>query len=271
MKIASIQIEPKLGKLVANREKITKFVQKAGEKNVDLMVLPELANSGYNLTRKEVKETAEPIPGKTTQLLTGLAKEYNSIIVIGLNERKDGRFYNSAAVITSNGYQATYRKVHLFDREKKFFEAGGEFRVIQTDHGKIGIMICFDWFFPESTRILALKGANIIAHPANLVLPYCQTAMPIRSLENKVFTITANRIGEERDLEYTGKSQINAPSSKTLTQASKDQEEIITAEIDTSKARQKKITDRNHVFKDIKKQVLSSLLETYKEWIKVNQ
>jgi Predicted amidohydrolase len=115
-------------------------------------------------------------------------------------------------------------------------------------------MICFDWFFPESARILSLKGADIICHPSNLVLPYCQDAMVTRCLENNVYAITANRTGcEERSgksLYYTGKSQITSPDARILHQADGQKDEIGIVEIDVQMARNKKINNYNDVLAD---------------------
>jgi len=115
-------------------------------------------------------------------------------------------------------------------------------------------MICFDWIFPEAARTLALKGADIICHPSNLVLPYCQTAMVTRCLENHVFAITANRIGTEqrgvRTLTFTGGSQVTDTKGKILHRASTDREEVAVIEIDPQLAQDKHATANNHIFND---------------------
>ncbi|NOY65551.1 MAG: acyltransferase, partial [Nitrospirae bacterium] len=120
------------------------------------------------------------------------------------------------------------------------------------------LMICFDWFFPESARTLALSGAEIIAHPANLVLPYCPVGMPIRCLENRVFAITANRIGTEERKKgkrfiYIGMSQIVSPEGTVLVRAPEEKEEFRTTEIDPSRARDKSINRYNNLFSDRRK------------------
>jgi len=124
----------------------------------------------------------------------------------------------------------------------------------QAGGAKVGLMICFDWIFPEACRSLALKGADIICHPSNLILPYCQTAMTTRAMENGLFTITANRIGSERrngqELTFTGGSQIVDPRGRVLAQASRDQEEVVVVEIDPIQARDKNFTASNHLFRD---------------------
>jgi predicted amidohydrolase len=111
-------------------------------------------------------------------------------------------FYNSSVFISPDREISVYRKAHLFYKEKLVFSNGNtHFPVYNTSIGKIGVMICFDWIFPEVCRSLALKGAEIICQPANLVLPHCPLAMRVRSIENRIFTVTANRIGSEEKKE----------------------------------------------------------------------
>ena len=116
------------------------------------------------------------------------------------------------------------------------------------------MMICFDWIFPEVARTIALKGAKIICHPANLVMTYCQDAMVTRALENGVFTITANRTGKEikkdKELYFTGMSEIVNPKSKILHKGSPDKEEVVIIEIEPSEASDKNINPLNNLFTD---------------------
>jgi predicted amidohydrolase len=116
-------------------------------------------------------------------------------------------------------------------------------------------MICFDWFFPESMRTLALMGADIVAHPSNLVLPYCPTAMPVRCLENRVYSITSNRIGTEsrkngQSLRFIGQSLIVSPEGKVLVKASENQEVVTSIEINPELARNKSLNPLNNLFED---------------------
>lgn len=175
-------------------------------------------------------------------------------IVAGTAEKDEkGNLYNSAVLVgpVGWGYIGKYRKIHLFNREKLFFRPGNlGFHVFNIGIAKVGVMICFDWFFPESARTLALKGADVIAHPSNLVMPYAPRAMPIRALENRVYTITANRIGEEFGLRFIGKSTIASPRAEVLAMGSEDKEEVGVVEIDLSLARDKRINEMNDIFKD---------------------
>jgi len=213
--------------------------------DADLMVLPEFFHTGYAFQSKaEVEQVAESVPGYTTEKLQEVASEKDMIIVAGMCERNHDTFYNSAVSVSEDSIY-TYRKVHLFLDEKKYFTPGTEFFVVDS----IGIMICFDYFFPESARTLMLKGARLLAHPSNLVLPYCPDAMVLRSLENRVFSVTCNRIGKERGLTFIGQSQIIDSKGNILYRAGTD-EEVITREITIEDADSKYVTQKNHVLED---------------------
>ncbi|WP_297062671.1 nitrilase [Thermococcus sp.] len=256
MKVAYVQMEPTFLDPEKNYSKAERLVRKAREKGAQLVVLPELFDTGYNFESKnEVESVAGQIPdGPTTEFLVELAREEEVFIVGGTAEKDErGNLYNSAVIVgpLGWGYIGKYRKIHLFNREKLFFKPGNlGFHVFNIGIAKVGVMICFDWFFPESARTLALKGADIIAHPSNLVMPYAPKAMPIRALENRVYTITANRIGEERGLRFIGKSTIASPLAEVLAMGSEDSEEVAVVEVDLSLARDKRINERNDVFKD---------------------
>ena len=245
MRVGFVQNNAKLLDVEGNVDRALRLI---GNKRADLFVLPELFNTGYNFrNRQDATRVAEPIPaGNTTQALMGLSKEQGSTIVAGIAERKGQSLYNSAAVVKDGKYLGTFRKVHLFWNEKKFFKPGNEFKVF----GRIGVMICFDWYFPESTRTLMLKGAEIIAHPSNLVLPHCPESMKIRALENKVFAVTADRVGTERGLRFIGMSEIVTPKGDILYRASKTKEECIVRSVDLRLARDKSVTPMNNVLKD---------------------
>ncbi|RLF77473.1 acyltransferase [Thermococci archaeon] len=258
MKVGFIQMEPKLLDLNANLSKAERLIKKAAAGGAKLVVLPELFDTGYNFeSREEVESIAMQIPdGETTEFLAELSREHDVFIVAGTAERDEhGTLYNSAVITgpIASGYIGKYRKIHLFYREKLFFEPGNlGFRVFNIGMAKVGIMICFDWFFPEAMRTLALKGADIIAHPSNLVMPYAPRAMPIRALENRVFSITANRTGEERGLRFIGKSTIASPKAEVLAMGSEDKEEVGIVDINVKEARNKRINEFNDIFKDRK-------------------
>ncbi len=252
IRVGAIQFRPILGDLEKNRKKIGQLLEKAYEQEIDIVVLPELSNSGYNFaSRDDALNTSEPIPdGETTKLCEKLAMEYHMHIVVGINEKEGNSLYNSAVLVGPNGYIGKYRKVHLFMREKEIFKRGDKFYVYDTPKAKIGIMICFDWIFPEAARSLMLQGAELIAHPVNLVLPYWQNVCPLRALENRIYIVSANRIGIEGDLSFTGQSIIVNPRGEIIARASRTHEEIIYADIDLNLARNKNITPMNNLVKD---------------------
>jgi predicted amidohydrolase len=250
MRIGVYQSYPKFGDVDSNIEQV--FEDLPGG-SADLWVLPELFNTGYQfVSEEEVAALAEEIPGgRTCQAMINLAARLGAFLVFGMAEKAQNRCYNSAAVVGPEGFIGVYRKIHLFSEEKKFFNPGdADFRVFDVGQARLGVMICFDWLFPESARILSLLGADIICHPSNLVLPHCQKAMVTRSLENGVYTATANRIGTEarggkEALCFTGKSQILDPGGQILTHLSDKEKGWTVAEIDVGRARNKKITPYN--------------------------
>lgn len=256
--LALYQFDIKFGDTKNNLLKV-KDVLKKNKKQINILLLPELFNTGYQFKNKnELKNLAEQIPdGFTTQTLINLAKEFKLIICGGIAEKYKDIFYNSAVLVSGKGLIGLYRKVHLFYEEKKLFNVGDlGFPVYKVNNIMFGIMICFDWIFPEAIRTLALKKTHIILHPANLVLPYCQKAMITRALENKVFIATCNRIGSENrkkeKLIFTGQSQIVNPKGKVLTYLPKDKKQLFITKINPTEANNKKITKYNDLFKDRK-------------------
>jgi predicted amidohydrolase len=265
MKVGFVQFEPVFGQLGANHEKVARLLAAV---DAELIVLPELCNSGYVFTsREEAMNLAEEIPGgRTVELLGRIARQKNIHIVAGLCEKEGDRLFNSAVLIGPEGWRGTYRKIHLFNEEKLWFEPGtAGLKVIDIGACRIGMMICFDWFFPEAARILALQGAQIICHSANLVLPFCQAGMVTRCLENQVFAVTANRTGREkrggRDLLFTWKSQITGPQGRILCQAGSATEEVGIVDIDVQTADNKSINSYNDLFEDRRIECYGDLLK----------
>jgi predicted amidohydrolase len=255
MKAGFYQFNPAFGQKEGNIQTVISVV---GHSDADLLVLPELFATGYQfLSIDEVADLSEPVPdGFTTRALADLSREKGMYIVAGLPERDGDRFFNSAILTGPDGFIGAYRKVHLFFEETLFFTPGNEgFRVWDTAIGRIGIMICFDWFFPESMRSLAILGADVVAHPSNLVLPFCPDSMPVRCLENRVFAVTANRIGTEhrrndQPLTFIGKSEVVTPNGAILVRAPGDEESLLTADIQPEQARDKTLNQYNDLLKD---------------------
>jgi len=254
MKLAVVQTDPAFGQKEQNIGDALSLMERT---HADVYVLPELFASGYNFSSpEEAAAAAEPFgSGPSFLRIRRFAEERRCVVVYGFAEEDNGTVYNSSALVGFGGLSGLYRKLHLFDREKLFFSPGNlEFTVRETPFGRIGMMICFDWYFPESARSLALKGAQIIAHPSNLVLPHCPNAMPVRSLENRVFTATANRVGTEHragvSLTFIGHSQITSPMGDILTRCSAADAETAVSEVEPQRADNKFATERNHLLDD---------------------
>jgi predicted amidohydrolase len=251
--VGAVQTSPVFGDKSANRDEIENLLhsQEAG-----LWVLPELALTGYEFRgRDEAFELAEEVPnGESTEWLISLCKQKNCVAVMGIVEREGDKVYNACVMVGPNGMLGKYRKLHLFDKETQRFDPGDlPYPVIDIGSARVGMMICYDWFFPEAARTLALKGAQIIAHPTNLVMPYCQQCMRTRTLENHVFAITANRVGEEdhddRLIKFTGRSQILSILGDTLAYGNENQPVCLTAEINPLEADNKMINQYNDLLK----------------------
>jgi predicted amidohydrolase len=253
MKIGYIQNSPVFGAKERNFDEIRSLVEGV---RADLLVLPELFATGYAFTSKqELNELAETSDGITSAFLKELSKMTGATLVAGFAEIDKNLIYNSLVIVSDGEIIDTYRKIHLFYKENILFSPGDKpLKVYNIKGAKVGVMICFDWIFPEVCRTLALKGAQVIAHPSNLVMPYAQNAMVTRCIENRIFAITANRIGTERrgddDFTFTGASQITSPVGKILSSAPDSTTHVAVVEIDETEADNKMINRYNDVIRD---------------------
>jgi predicted amidohydrolase len=251
IKAGFIQFRPILGDLQANMDKLSGLLEQSARS--DLIVIPELANSGYNFeNRDQAYQFAEETNNSIfIDFLIEKAREFDLHIVSGFNEREDDKLFNTSVLINQNGLIGKYRKIHLFMNEFDIF-AKGPLGLPGFELGccKRGMLVCFDWIFPEVWRILALKAADLICHPSNLVLPYAQQAVPVHGMINKYFIITANRYGTERGVTFSGKSFISDTFGKTLVMAKANEDSVKVVEMDISKSRNKMITERNHALDD---------------------
>lgn len=247
MRIGYVQTRPRIGRVKENVEDAIGIISAL---DADLVVLPELFNTGYALTSGELEYMAETaVGGPTISRLLELAESRDMAIVAGFAERDGGDYYNSAVLATPGGIRV-HRKVHLFGKEKRLFRAGDSFDVHCFKGVRIGMMVCFDWFFPESCRTLMLKGAEVIAHPANLVLPFWPKASLTRAVENRVFIATAGRVGKERGLHFIGCSLVVSPEGRFLAKAGRSRTEHAVVEIDPAAARDKHVTRMNDLVRD---------------------
>ena len=253
MRVGYVQTSPAFGQKHANFKEVESLLDGV---RADLIVLPELFATGYTFaSHEEVEQLAEETDGETSRFLIEMANQIGGAVVAGFAEREGKRYFNSAVMVDSGGIMGSYRKIHLFNKEKQWFSPGDRpLEVYDVRGAKVGMMICFDWIFPETARTLALRGAEVIAHPVNLVLPYCQEAMKTRCIENRIYAVTANRIGTEQrggdNFSFTGASQITSTTGEVLSSAPKDAAHRDTVDIDLTKARQKNINSFNHLLND---------------------
>ena len=253
MKVGYVQTSPIFSEITQNFEKVERLL---GNTKADLVILPELFATGYTFISKEEAEFfAENTEGKTAEFLMKIAKRTGAVVVGGFIEKEGNQIFNSSMIVSDSEVLGTYRKLHLYYKEKLWFSPGNKpLEIYEVKNTKIGIMICFDWFFPETIRSLALLGADIIAHPANLVLPYCQRAMLTRCLINRVFAITSNRIGNEArgedNFTFTGGSQITSYNGEILSSSQNNDIERSVMEINIEETRDKQLNKFNHIFED---------------------
>jgi predicted amidohydrolase len=249
MQVAVAQIEPKLGEVERNLESCLARMEEATAAGAELLVLPECAIPGYMFeSADEAMPFAEEIPGPSTEVLESECARLGLHVVCGLLERSfvEGHgdaLRNAAVLVGPDGLVGTYRKTHLpFLGVDRFVVPGDELSVFETTLGRIGVEICYDLRFPEVTRTLALRGADIVAHPTNFpVAARIQTELitVARAAENRVYLLTANRVGKERRGEFCGWSQIVDPFGKRLAEANGTEEILLVADVDVAKARDK--------------------------------
>jgi predicted amidohydrolase len=258
-RVAVVQTRPRFGAVEENvAEALTLGSHAlAAAGGADLVVFPELFHTGYAfVSRREAQALAEDaVRGPTARALTAFCREHGTVAIGGLCERRGRELFNSAVWAGADGVRGVYRKVHLFDREQRWFARGREpWPVFRVGAARVGLMICFDWRFPEVARSLALAGADVVAHPANLVMSHCQEAMRTRALENGLFFATANRVGADRrprlTLRFTGASQVVDPSGRVLARAGARGAEAMVVDLDLARSRDKRVTARNHLLRD---------------------
>ena len=274
VKIACCQMEPIVGKKSDNLKKSIQMIEEAASNGANLIVLPELCNSGYVFeTREEAFELSEEIPsGESCKSWSKICKKLGVHIVAVINERAGDLLYNSSVVIGPNDYVVTFRKVHLWNEENLFFEPGDlGFPVFKTPIGRISCHICYDSWFPESYRLAALQGADIVCVSTNWVpIPgqdkdreaMANILVMAAAHVNSVFIAAADRIGTERGQPFIGQSLIASYTGWPIGgPASTDKEEIIYAEANLSDARRKRNwTEYNQPLRDRRKDVYGEML-----------
>jgi 5-aminopentanamidase len=244
MQVAVAQIDPQLGEKERNLATCFARIEEAAAAGAQLLVLPECAIPGYMFdSGEEALPYAEEIPGPSTEALERECARLGVYVVCGLLERDGDVLHNAAVFVGPNGLIGSYRKTHLpFLGVDRFVVPGDALPVFDTPLGRIGIEICYDLRFPEVTRTLALKGADMVAHPTNFPMAAkIQTELitVARAAENRIYLLTANRVGKERRGEFCGWSQIVDPYGTRLAEADEREEKLLVGEVDVEKARDK--------------------------------
>jgi len=265
-RIAYVQGRPRFGHVEENLER---GLALAATVEADLVVLPELWSTGYVFSSpSEVAALAEDArTGATARALAWAARRERRHYVAGFAETARGRYYNSAILVGPSGVKALYRKLHLFEREQEWFERGDlPLQVHRVGPARVGMLICYDWRYPETARVLALQGADVIAHPSNLVYPNAQDAMLTRALENRTYILTANRTGTETRpggrVPFTGRSQVAAPDGRAFLRATKHAETAAAMDADLALARDKELSPLTSLFANRRPELYGGLVAT---------
>jgi predicted amidohydrolase len=241
IKIALAQMSCKREDKAENLQKIEQTVIKAKKQAADLVIFPELSLTGY-VVRDQIYELAETIPGPSTKAMENIAKKTKAHIVFGmpeLSEKAQATIYNAAVFVGPEGVIGKYRKMYLpthsVFEEKRYFRPGYQTAAFDTELGKIGLIICYDIFFPEVSRLTRLKGAQLIvcisASPATR-RAFFETLTVARAIENTAFLAYANLVGIEDGLQFWGGSRVVGPNGKVLVQAKYDEEDLAMCDVD---------------------------------------
>jgi len=244
-KTALVQMEPSHLNVDKNRREMVRLIDEAAREGARLIVFPELAVTGYvgPYSPQEFQgfyEASEPVPGPTTKLIEMAARQKGAFIIFGMAERGESPLgpvmHNVSVLVGPDGYIGRHRKIHLPGGEKLYFRPGDEVEVYDTGLGKIALLVCYDFWFPETSRIAALKGAEIVVDSANW--PAFDTDVwyalgPGNAASNVLWLVQVNRLGGEDYWPGFGGSQIVDPSGK-VTARGTDEQTIVYGEIDTA-------------------------------------
>jgi predicted amidohydrolase len=261
VRVTCCQIAPIVGELAGNRRLAREAVRAAIAEGAQVVVLPELCTSGYVFESiEEARALSQPAHGGALEEWAQEAARGGAVVVGGFSELgDDGTLYNSAAVVDGTGVLAVYRKTHLWDREKLVFEPGAEDPpVVETAHGRIGLVVCYDTSFPELVRGVALRGADLIAVPTNNpVFPRREDQAPVEvtivrahAYFSRVFVAFCDRAGSERGVDFLGATTIADEQGWALTETRLGEVAAISADCRLHRARTKRWNERNDVFGD---------------------
>jgi len=255
LKLAVIQFTPAFGEKEANLARIEALTENLA---ADVVVLPELCTTGYFFqSRAEVSQVAEPLNGPSGAFFKEISTRLNALVFAGFAESAGKNLFNACLIAVPGQDLKSYRKTHLFYKEKYCFDPGDSGFFVVADKRidlKVGTMVCYDWRFPESSRVLALLGADLIVCPSNLVTDAWRLVMPARAIENKVYLAVANRAGTEQrageELVFKGNSAIYGYNGQVLQSAGASADTILYAEIEPAKTRNKAFNAINDVLGD---------------------
>src|SRR5438128_1628189 len=248
-KIAAVQMDCRLGDRAGNLEHIRARLRQAAGQGARLVVFPECALTGYGFdSKEEAWPHAETLPGPSTDALAADCRQLGVWAAFGLLEREGEALFNACALIGPQGLAAAYRKIHLPYLGVDRFTTPGDRPFAVHDLGglRVGMNICYDGSFPESSRVLTLLGADLVLLPTNWPEAARKTAqllVPARALENRIYYAAANRVGEERGFRFIGQSRLVHCGGDLLAVCDHDREEMLFADIDPDKARQKRIVN----------------------------
>lgn len=229
--VRATQFDPVLGDVTVNEQRIADALRGAADDDVDLLVVPELALTGYHIGDHDAERLTEAAAEATERLAT-IAPDVTA--VIGTPVRKEGDRYNSAVVLDDGSVAGIYDKAHLYDAESSTFEPGDQYPVFETETGRIGVEICYDLEFPEVARQLALGGADIIVTISANMRPFVldqRTYHRARALENVCPHILCNRIGTEQGAEFFGRSGIVDERGRPVVTAGEDRDIEVTGTV----------------------------------------
>jgi len=240
-KVALAQISCKREDKTENIRKMGETVAKAKKQGADLIIFPELSLTGY-VVRDQIYELAETIPGPSTNTMESIARKTKAHIIFGmpeLSEKTKATIYNAAVLVGREGIIGKYRKIYLpthsVFEEKRYFRPGYQTAVFDTELGKMGLLICYDIFFPEVSRLARLRGAQLIicisASPA-VRRAFFETLTVARAMENTAFLAYVNLVGIEDGLQFWGGSRLIGPNGKVLVQAKCDEEDLVVCDVD---------------------------------------
>ena len=276
IRVACLQMEPHVGDKAGNVVRSLELIERAAAAGADLVVLPELANSGYVLaTREEAFSLAEAVPdGPTTDAWSEAARTHCIVIVAGICERDGDRLYNSALVVGAGGFIGKYRKNHLWGTENLFFEPGNlGVPVFGIGAGRIACAICYDIWFPETFRLAALQGADMLCVATNWVpmpeqpdhLPMMANILSMSGAHsNSMFVAAADRVGIERGQRFLGSSLIVSHTGWPIAgPASAGEEEMLVADVNLADARRKRtLNEFNQLLRDRRTDLYDEMLGT---------